>query len=83
MEQSHKFNLNLEPHNQPSSTISSSDSDVAIINTLINDRSIADGKDIRLCTNYPIYNFVSYKGLSSSHYAFINNLDEIRVPSFI
>lgn len=40
-------------------------------------------KGTRSCTNHPIYNFVSYGGLSPSHHAFVSNLDKIQVPSTI
>ncbi|EXB70633.1 hypothetical protein L484_023818 [Morus notabilis] len=61
--------LETAPNNQP-------DED-------IDDRPIALGKGTRLCTNHPIYNFISYGKLSSNHRAFVSNLDRIQVPNSI
>ncbi|EXC05244.1 hypothetical protein L484_002665 [Morus notabilis] len=49
----------------------------------IDDRPIALRKGTQLCTNHPIYNFISYGKLSSNHRAFVSNLDRIQVPSSI
>ena len=38
---------------------------------------------MRSCTNHPIYNFVSYEGLSPSFRAFVSNLNQVQVPHSI
>ena len=43
----------------------------------IDDRPIALRKGKRSCTDHPIYNYVSYKNLSPSHFAFVSNLYKV------
>ncbi|KAL5565423.1 hypothetical protein UlMin_028587 [Ulmus minor] len=44
---------------------------------------IAKRKGVQPCTNHPIYNFLSYNGLSPVFRAFSTNLTEIRIPNNI
>ena len=47
------------------------------------DLPIALWKGVRSCTNHPIYNFVSYKGLSPGFRVFVTNLNKIQIPNNI
>ena len=47
------------------------------------DCPIALRKGRRSCTSHPIYNFVSYKGLSPSFQTFVANLNKVQVPNSI
>lgn len=45
------------------------------------DLPIAQRKEVRSCTQHPIYNFMSYKRLSPNYRAFATKLTEIQIPS--
>lgn len=47
------------------------------------DLPIAVRKGVRECTKHPIYNFVSYHGLSNKYRAFVASLDQTQVPKSI
>ena len=47
------------------------------------DCPIALRKGVRSCTNHPIYNFVSYEGLSPSFRVFVTSLNKIQIPNTI
>lgn len=47
------------------------------------DIPIAVRKCVRTCTQHPICNFASYKGLSLNYHAFVTNLSNIEIPNSI
>ncbi|KAL5566604.1 hypothetical protein UlMin_029768 [Ulmus minor] len=62
------------------------DSDTSVHNELQNNNinlPIAKRKGVRPCTNHPIYNFLSYNGLSPVFRAFSTSVTEIRIPNNI
>ena len=65
----------------PSNTSSKSTS-IEISNDDLN-HPIALRKGVRSYTSHPIYNFVSYEGLSPSFHVFVTNLDKIQIPNTI
>ncbi|KAL3512094.1 hypothetical protein ACH5RR_024811 [Cinchona calisaya] len=77
-DQNHKSNPD-QVQDSPGNVSSNLDS--APTSPSIDDIPIALRKGKRACTDHPIYNFVSYKKLSPSHYAFVSNLNKIQVPN--
>lgn len=47
------------------------------------DHPTAVRKGIRSCTNYPIYNFVSYEGLSPRFRTFVAKFNELQIPNTV
>ena len=80
--QSQESNPNARTHEtSPGNTSSEFITNESIANDL--DCPIALRKGRRSCTSHPIYNFVSYKGLSPSFQTFVANLNKVQVPNSI
>ena len=79
LEQNHESDPILESsgnnnsHNDSNDMTSYTDLDVPI----------AIRKGVRECTKHPIYNFVSYEGLSPEYRAFITNVSSAEIPQNI
>lgn len=76
----------LEP-NFGSNGIPPGNSEPEISNNKLNNDDfhllIALLKGLRSCTKHPLYNCVSYQGLSSNFRSFLSNLDNTQVPCIL
>ena len=79
LDQSHESDSTPESQSSPGN----SKSDSISADSPIDDRPIALRKGKRVCTDHPIYNFVSYERLSPTHRAFISKINKAQVPTTI